>query len=610
MGLAAGARPASAILLRLPNGKEVSYQAMTRNAKLAPGAVSRPRRAEAALSNLDYSGGPVMSSNTNYVVVWSPSNYHGSPFQSDSHPAHGYVFGIDQFFSDLAHDSGGGANSDSVAVQYNGPAGTTAAYNSHFGGEIDTTDPLPISGCPYAPANGACLTDSQIQAELDHVLTTHGLPRDLSHEYFLITPPDLASCFDASGDAGCSGNATQKTAFCAYHSASATSSSFLYANIPDVNDILGCDPFVSSDTCVNVLPCEYNNTYAEGVLSAISHEHIESITDPQPNNAWTDWQVCGQGSPMTCGGEIGDKCNADQDNDPTTNYNFNSTDSAYVPYNMTINGRHYWLQREWSNQSASCLNHLSTVDPPPGSSFIFTPDSHLANTVDFNATGSCGNAACLITRYVWQFNDDVSRGVPTQNITTETTSPTINHRFPHAGMYVVALTTMTADGRSFGSSRQVVAVGATQAAFTFAPSSPTEVNAVSFNASASTHDPSAPITSYSWNFGDGSTGSGVATSHRFSAGNHVVTLRVTDVLGRTSTTARVVAVRRGCHVPKLKGKSLTSARTALVSAGCTLGHVSKPHKKRKHKHLVVGSQTPGSGVFSPGFAVAVKLVYK
>ena len=51
-------------------------------------AKSGARIYDAAFSNLDYSGGPVMPSNTNYTVVWQPSNYGShTAFQT------GYVSG-------------------------------------------------------------------------------------------------------------------------------------------------------------------------------------------------------------------------------------------------------------------------------------------------------------------------------------------------------------------------------------------------------------------------------------------------------------------------------------------------------------------------------------
>lgn len=73
-------------------------------------------------------------------------------------------------------------------------------------------------------------------------------------------------------------------------------------------------------------------------------------------------------------------------------------------------------------------------------------------------------------------------------------------------------------------------------AFTFSPASPTLNQAVNFDASTS-KDPDGTIVSYSWNFGDGSTGSGMTTQHRFSqTGSFSVVLTVTDDRGLSAST--------------------------------------------------------------------------
>lgn len=82
--------------------------------------------------------------------------------------------------------------------------------------------------------------------------------------------------------------------------------------------------------------------------------------------------------------------------------------------------------------------------------------------------------------------------------------------------------------------------------FTFAPEDPTDHQAVLFDASTSTAAPSNPITSYSWNFGDGETSSGKTATHSFDdPGTYVVTLTVGDQYSRTASTSQTVNVGGG-----------------------------------------------------------------
>lgn len=73
---------------------------------------------------------------------------------------------------------------------------------------------------------------------------------------------------------------------------------------------------------------------------------------------------------------------------------------------------------------------------------------------------------------------------------------------------------------------------------------PTTGNAplsVTFDASGSS-DPDGAITSYSWNFGDGNTGSGMSQCHTFPVGSYTVTLTVTDDQGGISPQAQTTIV--------------------------------------------------------------------
>lgn len=75
-----------------------------------------------------------------------------------------------------------------------------------------------------------------------------------------------------------------------------------------------------------------------------------------------------------------------------------------------------------------------------------------------------------------------------------------------------------------------------------APSTGTEGSALAFDGSGST-DPDAEALTYTWNFNDGSTATGVNPSHTFTDnGTFNVTLTVADPIGATSTATQVVTI--------------------------------------------------------------------
>ena len=91
-----------------------------------------------------------------------------------AYPA-GYVSGLRTFFRDLAHDSGGHHNVDSVSAQYNDLTGAFARYQTTFGGALVDTDSYPATECPAAAPVTACLTDAQIQDEVATMVSQTGI---------------------------------------------------------------------------------------------------------------------------------------------------------------------------------------------------------------------------------------------------------------------------------------------------------------------------------------------------------------------------------------------------------------------------------------------------
>jgi hypothetical protein len=162
--LAGSATSASALVVRLQNGHEVSVLPL--RGAIGPQPL-HASPAAAGTGKLEYHGGPIMPSNTNYALYWAPAS-------APAYPA-GYQSGLNTYLEGLAHDSGGNQNVDSVATQYGDSAGESANYDSHFGGALIDTDAYPVNGCVAA---AICLTDAQIEAELKSYIKAHALPHD------------------------------------------------------------------------------------------------------------------------------------------------------------------------------------------------------------------------------------------------------------------------------------------------------------------------------------------------------------------------------------------------------------------------------------------------
>lgn len=105
------------------------------------------------------------------------------------------------------------------------------------------------------------------------------------------------------------------------------------------------------------------------------------------------------------------------------------------------------------------------------------------------------------------------------------------------------------------------------ASFTWTPTSPLPNEEVRFDASASSDpDSGDSIIKYSWTFGEGSTGVGVKTTHRFAkSGTYEVTLTVEDGCGKTAGTARTITVRQ-CPI-KISGMNIRDLNGGRIEAG-------------------------------------------
>ncbi|HCP32377.1 TPA: hypothetical protein DIT45_03945, partial [Candidatus Acetothermia bacterium] len=228
----------------------------------------------------------------------------------------------------------------------------------------------------------------------------------------------------------------------------------------------------------------------------------------------------------------------------------NSTYVGYTPRTLHVHQGVYQIvlskegYQDWSRTGYirggdthtinATLQPLAPVNQPPVASFTTSPPSpEVLEWVRFDGSSSYDPDG-TITSYSWNFGDGNTGSVVAPY-----------NRFAAPGTYTVTLTVTDDDGAS-DTKTHTVQVGPTNqppvASFNYSPPSPEVLEWVRFDGSSS-HDPDGSITSYSWNFGDGNTGSIVAPYNRFTApGTYTVTLTVTDDDGASDTKTHTVQI--------------------------------------------------------------------
>nr|WP_245976043.1 PKD domain-containing protein [Amycolatopsis palatopharyngis] len=172
------------------------------------------------------------------------------------------------------------------------------------------------------------------------------------------------------------------------------------------------------------------------------------------------------------------------------------------------------------------------ADEPAAPVAEFTEQcSATESSCTFDASGS-RDLDGTVESYAWDFGDGgTGTGVAPE------------HTYAEAGEYRVTLTVTDDDGRT-GTATRTVRAG-TPPDTGEPPSASFTVSCYyddcSFDASRST-DADGDLASYSWKFGDGGTGDGKTTSHRYpaSGGNYTAELTVADRAGHTATTSRTI----------------------------------------------------------------------
>lgn len=242
----------------------------------------------------------------------SPSS---TPSASDCHYMNLQV----QFLKDMCSDP-----FMQIAAQYNdsnGAAGPCTVFSNPQNPYVDTR------AFPHNPVLG-----SDLETEASQMLARMGLSTNINNQVYIFTPYNKDSCFDNAGGTCFS------TVFCAYH---ASNGVLNYANMPDV---FSAPTF--GHGCGSPLPSPNSDPVADLEVSPLSHEAMESLTDPNVD-AWKDYSN---------DQEIGDECAYD---------NLVTVNSDNSDIHLGIHGDPYYIQSEWSNSNNGCTLSEQSLPAPP-----------------------------------------------------------------------------------------------------------------------------------------------------------------------------------------------------------------------------------------------------
>ncbi len=236
-------------------------------------------------------GAPVLSANKIYAIYWDPTDHYDGDWKHL----------VSTFFQSMGAASGSFASVYAVDTQYGDAANQHALYKSTFQGAYTDTNAYPASGCkdPQPPEvqdrigpvvgknhTPVCLTDAQIQEELEQFIGQHSLQRGMGSIFYLMTPPGVTVCLDAGGSDGhCSDyqkasysigetntekeekeseeKAAYENSFCSYHSdisptnpVTGDSNTIIYGMMPWTAGGLGDGHMGPSDEATPVYDCQ------------------------------------------------------------------------------------------------------------------------------------------------------------------------------------------------------------------------------------------------------------------------------------------------------------------------------------------------------------------
>ncbi|TFW18234.1 PKD domain-containing protein [Massilia arenosa] len=159
-----------------------------------------------------------------------------------------------------------------------------------------------------------------------------------------------------------------------------------------------------------------------------------------------------------------------------------------------------------------------------------------------------------ITAWTWNFGDGKTGS-----------GMDVSHMYAKPGDYTITFTVKDNFGNTTAKSFTATVVGKVNANPVAQATGTVTGLSVAFDGSASS-DPDGSIASYSWNFGDGKTGSGARVTHAYAkAGDYTAVLTVKDNQGASATMNVPVSVAAVNQAPVAKGSAVVTPGSLNVA---------------------------------------------